>query len=78
MNLFRRKSVTQLQAEALTDQRLKRALGATNLTMLGHWRDHWHRHFCADGHSRGAERGTCSDSIIRSGGRSLNFRGALL
>src|SRR6201987_2582152 len=35
MSLFRRKSVTQLQAEALTDQRLKRALGATNLTMLG-------------------------------------------
>src|SRR5262245_33431355 len=35
MNLFRRKSVTQLQTEALTDQRLKRALGATNLTMLG-------------------------------------------
>ena len=35
MNLFRRKSVTQLQADALTDQRLKRALGATNLTMLG-------------------------------------------
>jgi APA family basic amino acid/polyamine antiporter len=35
MNLFRRKTVTQLQAEALTDQRLKRALGATNLTMLG-------------------------------------------
>src|SRR6187551_2666333 len=35
MNLFRRKSVTQLQAEALTDQRLKRALGAMNLTMLG-------------------------------------------
>jgi basic amino acid/polyamine antiporter, APA family len=35
MNLLRRKSVTQLQAEALTDQRLKRALGATNLTALG-------------------------------------------
>src|SRR5215831_8583611 len=35
MNLLRRKSVTQLQAEALTDHRLKRALGATNLTMLG-------------------------------------------
>src|SRR5512147_1719410 len=35
MNLFRRKTVTQLQAEAATDQRLKRALGATNLTMLG-------------------------------------------
>src|SRR6059036_266923 len=35
MNLFRRKSVTQLQADALTDQRLKRALGATNLTTLG-------------------------------------------
>lgn len=35
MNLFRRKSVTQLQAEALTDTRLKRALGATNLTALG-------------------------------------------
>jgi APA family basic amino acid/polyamine antiporter len=35
MNLFRRKSVTQLQADALTDQRLKRALGATNLTALG-------------------------------------------
>src|SRR5881409_627864 len=35
MNLLRRKSVTQLQADALTDHRLKRALGATNLTMLG-------------------------------------------
>src|SRR4026208_499784 len=35
MNLFRRKSVTDLQAEALTDNTLKRALGALNLTMLG-------------------------------------------
>src|SRR5882757_4534816 len=35
MNLFRRKSVTDLQAEALTDQSLKRALGAMNLTALG-------------------------------------------
>ena len=35
MNLFRRKSVTELQAEALTDQSLKRALGPLNLTMLG-------------------------------------------
>jgi APA family basic amino acid/polyamine antiporter len=35
MNVLRRKSVTQLQADALTDQRLKRALGATNLTALG-------------------------------------------
>src|SRR5213083_1298097 len=35
MNLLRRKSVTQLQADALTDDRLKRALGATNLTALG-------------------------------------------
>src|SRR5216110_876963 len=35
MNIFRRKSVTQLQADALTDDRLKRALGATNLTALG-------------------------------------------
>jgi APA family basic amino acid/polyamine antiporter len=35
MNVFRRKSVTQLQADALTDTRLKRALGATNLTALG-------------------------------------------
>jgi len=35
MHLLRRKSVTQLQADALTDQRLKRALGATNLTALG-------------------------------------------
>src|SRR5213075_2512043 len=35
MNLLRRKTVTQLQAEALTDHRLKRALGATNLTTLG-------------------------------------------
>src|SRR5205814_9434277 len=32
----------------------------------GDWRDHRHRHFCADGNSRGAERGACSDSIIRS------------
>ena len=35
MNLLRRKSVTDLQAEALTDQSLKRALGPLNLTMLG-------------------------------------------
>lgn len=35
MNLFRRKSVTALQAEALTDQSLKRALGPMNLTALG-------------------------------------------
>src|SRR3989442_8836380 len=35
MNLFRRKSVADLQAEALTDQSLKRALGALNLTALG-------------------------------------------
>src|SRR3989442_4306100 len=35
MDLFRRKSVTDLQAEALTDHSLKRALGALNLTTLG-------------------------------------------
>ncbi|MGH9806340.1 MAG: amino acid permease, partial [Terriglobia bacterium] len=35
MNLFRRKSVTDLQAEALSDHSLKRALGALNLTALG-------------------------------------------
>src|SRR5439155_24215609 len=35
MNLFRRKSVTDLQAEALTDHSLNRALGAVNLTALG-------------------------------------------
>jgi APA family basic amino acid/polyamine antiporter len=35
MNLFRRKSVSDLQAEALTDLSLKRALGALNLTTLG-------------------------------------------
>src|SRR5436189_1200356 len=35
MDLFRRKSVTALQQEAATDQSLKRALGALNLTTLG-------------------------------------------
>ncbi|HEV2751820.1 MAG TPA: amino acid permease [Gemmatimonadales bacterium] len=35
MNLLRRKSVTDLQTEALTDHSLKRALSALNLTMLG-------------------------------------------
>ncbi|MGH7614416.1 MAG: amino acid permease [Gemmatimonadales bacterium] len=35
MELFRRKSVTDLQKEAETDHSLKRALGALNLTMLG-------------------------------------------
>jgi APA family basic amino acid/polyamine antiporter len=35
MNLFRRKSVTELQKEALTDTSLKRALGPWNLTFLG-------------------------------------------
>ena len=33
--LFRRKSITALQAEAAGDHSLKRALGALNLTMLG-------------------------------------------
>jgi APA family basic amino acid/polyamine antiporter len=35
MNLFRRKSVTALQAEAAGDYSLKRALGPLNLTALG-------------------------------------------
>src|SRR2546430_10270827 len=35
MNLFRRKAVAELQAEAQTDQSLKRALGPVNLTTLG-------------------------------------------
>ena len=35
MNLFRRKSVTDLQTEAETDHSLKRALGGMNLTALG-------------------------------------------
>jgi APA family basic amino acid/polyamine antiporter len=35
MNLFRRKLPTQLQAEAQSDQSLKRALGPLNLTALG-------------------------------------------
>ncbi len=35
MNIFRRKSVADLQAEALNDQRLHRALGPLNLTALG-------------------------------------------
>ena len=35
MNLLRRKSVTDLQEEALTDHSLKRALGPMNLTALG-------------------------------------------
>ena len=35
MNLLRRKSVTDLQAEILTDHSLKKALGPLNLTALG-------------------------------------------
>src|SRR5499433_1933727 len=35
MDLFRRKSVTALQQEAASDNSLKRALGALNLTALG-------------------------------------------
>jgi APA family basic amino acid/polyamine antiporter len=35
MNLLRRKSIKDLQAEALTDDSLKRALGPVNLTALG-------------------------------------------
>ena len=35
MNLFRRKKVAELQAEVLTDARLKRVLGPVNLTSLG-------------------------------------------
>ena len=35
MNLFARRRVADLQAEALTDQRLKRVLGPVNLVLLG-------------------------------------------
>ena len=35
MDLFRRKRITDLQAEALADNSLKRCLGASHLTMLG-------------------------------------------
>jgi APA family basic amino acid/polyamine antiporter len=35
MNLFRRKSIAKLQADAASDTGLKRALGAVNLTLLG-------------------------------------------
>ena len=49
MNLFRRKSVTALQIEATTDNSLKRALGALNLTTLGHRCHHRDRHLRADG-----------------------------
>lgn len=35
MNILRRKSVESLQAEAESDQRLRRTLGPVNLTMLG-------------------------------------------
>ena len=35
MNIFRRKSITELQKEALSDTSLKRALGPWNLTFLG-------------------------------------------
>src|SRR5512137_524231 len=35
MNLFRRRKVSDLQAEILTDHSLKRALGPLNLTALG-------------------------------------------
>src|SRR6516162_562776 len=35
MNLFRRKSIAELQNEAVGDHSLKRALGAFNLTALG-------------------------------------------
>ncbi len=35
MNLFRRKTVASLQQEVATDQRLHRALGPLNLTLLG-------------------------------------------
>src|SRR5687767_15924029 len=35
MNLFRRKSITELQAEAQTDTSLKRVLGPWNLVFLG-------------------------------------------
>jgi basic amino acid/polyamine antiporter, APA family len=35
MDLFRRKSITALQQEALSDHSLKRALGPLNLTLLG-------------------------------------------
>ena len=35
MNLFRRKDLSALQAEAASDQNLKRALGPVNLVALG-------------------------------------------
>ena len=78
MNVFRRKSVTQLQAEALTDTRLKRALGATNLTALGIGAIIGTGIFVLTGHGRRAERGASGNFIVRAGRCGLDFCGAVL
>jgi len=73
MNLFRRKSVTELQNEALTDHSLKRALGALNLTMLGIGAIIGTGHLRTDRDRRGPEtpgRRSCSRSRSRASPRS--------
>ena len=67
MNLFRRKSVTDLQAEAESDHSLKRALGADESHRARHWRDYRHGHLCAHRHGCRAERRTGCGAFLRAG-----------
>ena len=66
MNLFRRKSVTDLQAEALTDRLRAGAAGR---------RDGGVR---ALGESRRSERRAGSGAVVYSGWNGIRFRSALL
>jgi len=60
MGLWTKKSIAVLQAEAAGESEghtLRRALGALNLTTLGHRRDHWRRYFRSDRDRGGSVRG---------------------
>jgi APA family basic amino acid/polyamine antiporter len=77
MDLFRRKSVTDLQQEAETDHSLKRALGALNLTMLGIGAIIGTGIFVLTG-TVAAQNVDPRWSLLRAGGRRLDLRRAVL
>ena len=78
MNLFRRRTVAALQAEALTDQRLHRALGPVNLTTLGIGAIIGAGIFVLTGQAAAEHAGPAIVFVIHIGGNRLRAGRALL
>jgi hypothetical protein len=78
MNLFARRRVADLQAEALTDQRLKRVLGPGQSHVVGHRCHHRRGHFCPYRPRSGAICRTSDCLFIHPLRSGLRVRRALL